>query len=272
MLKFFLQSLIIFALASSCVKKDSSKLEKLSREDILELHKAGQWNLKYAIFLNEKSSEANLSDIERFNNGLVSADYYMDKNQVIKKVILRPTSYKDKITYILIKNLDYNPSNGVPYIDINCDSLDLESKIDSLFAIEDDFSGLDKMVTDTMGFFDRKRMVLVSIEKKCGLPYRDKYGKKVVKLFWSIIHHNEKEVMVYYYSYIENLVELGHLHPEKLALTTDRILMEFGFPQVYGSQMMNFKLYPIENPGSVDFRRAEIGLEPLSEYLKNFDL
>lgn len=53
---------------------------------------------------------------------------------------------------------------------------------------------------------------------------------------------------------------------------TDRLLMHFGYPQVYGSQILNGELYTIENPDSVDIRRASVGLGPLEEYLKNFDL
>ena len=87
-----------------------------------------------------------------------------------------------------------------------------------------------------------------------------------------MIQHNDKEPMAYYYPYIQKLVELGDLHPERLALMTDRLLTYYGYKQVYGSQIVNSELHPIENRDSVDYRRSAIGLEPLSEYLKRFDL
>ena len=67
--------------------------------------------------------------------------------------------------------------------------------------------------------------------------------------------------MAYYFRYIEGLVQSGDLHPERLALLTDRLLVFNDYKQVYGSQIVNGELHPIENPDSVDYRRLEIGLE-----------
>lgn len=262
--------LMINILILSCGRNDLSKLNKLSREDILSLHQNGKWNLDRAVILNENKRRASASDRRRLNDGQVSADYYMDEDKIIRKLVLRPTKYHDHITTILLKNLNYRPSNGIPYVDIDCDSL--EYKIESLYAVEPESLGLSKEVTDTMSVFDSQRAIMVSIEKQCGLPSIEKHGKRTVKLFWSMVQHNDKEVKAYYYPYVEHLIQEGQLHPEKLALLTDRLLMNYGFKQVYGSQILNFKLYPIENPDSVDFRRAEIGLEPMAEYLKRFDL
>ena len=86
-----------------------------------------------------------------------------------------------------------------------------------------------------------------------------------------MIHHNEKEIMAHYYSYIEEKIAKGELHPEMLALLTDRLLMNYGYEQVYGSQILNSKLYPIRDRATVDIRRSAIGLEPLAEYLKHYN-
>jgi hypothetical protein len=40
-----------------------------------------------------------------------------------------------------------------------------------------------------------------------------------------------------------------------------------GQPQVYGTQFMNDKLVPIEDPRHVDERRKAVGLGPLSDYV-----
>ncbi|MEL7220556.1 MAG: DUF6624 domain-containing protein [Bacteroidota bacterium] len=262
--------LLACLLMYSCGKNDHAELEKLSRENILALHEAEQWSLKNSVFLNEEKNEASAKDIERFANGLVSADYYANKEGIIKKTVFRPTTYQDKITYILIKNIDYHPADGIPYIDVNCDSLYV--LIESCYRNQEALPGISTVVTDTMSVFDHSRVILASIEKDCGLPSLEQHGKKVVKDYWDIIHHNEKEVIAYYYSYIEKLVQDGHIHPEKLALSADRLLMNYGYKQVYGSQIVNSKLYPIENPDSVNIRRAAIELEPLADYLEVYGL
>ncbi|WP_156825660.1 DUF6624 domain-containing protein [Lewinella cohaerens] len=59
-------------------------------------------------------------------------------------------------------------------------------------------------------------------------------------------------------------------HDEKFTLTTDRLLMNNDYLQVYGSQLLNGELYPIENAKTVDQRRDSLGLESLEEYLEYF--
>jgi hypothetical protein len=55
-----------------------------------------------------------------------------------------------------------------------------------------------------------------------------------------------------------------------LAYLTDRVLLVEGKKQIYGTQF-NFsdgkwEPRPLEDPTSVDKRRAEVGLQPLAEY------
>jgi len=87
-----------------------------------------------------------------------------------------------------------------------------------------------------------------------------------------MVHHNDHKVIAYYFTYFENLVAKGKLHPEALALSTDRILSGYGYNQAYGSQVVNGQLPRVRNKDSVDVRRARIGLEPLSEYLDVYGL
>lgn len=70
----------------------------------------------------------------------------------------------------------------------------------------------------------------------------------------------------------------GKAKAEHLALLEDRVALEHGYRQIYGSQVYNDPgtrksyLAPLEDPDNVDTRRAKIGLQPLSEYLKSFDI
>lgn len=58
----------------------------------------------------------------------------------------------------------------------------------------------------------------------------------------------------------------------------DRILMMDGKPQIYGSQITQnnetneWELYKLDNPEFVDKRRTEVGLEPLKEYVQNWNI
>ena len=68
----------------------------------------------------------------------------------------------------------------------------------------------------------------------------------------------------------------GKLPGQDYALLLDRVLVNEGRPQVYGTQAKSFAewknreptLLPIEDETHVDRRRAKVGLFPLAEYLK----
>ena len=60
-----------------------------------------------------------------------------------------------------------------------------------------------------------------------------------------------------------------------LVRAEDRIATERGNLQIYGGQMKyypetkSFNVWPVFDPVNIDKRRAEIGLEPIAEFLKN---
>jgi len=71
---------------------------------------------------------------------------------------------------------------------------------------------------------------------------------------------------------LEASAKKGDLDLSMMALTKDRILMYEGKPQIYGSQVSNGKLWDLMEPEYVNKRRREVGLDPLEDYLKIFDI
>lgn len=65
------------------------------------------------------------------------------------------------------------------------------------------------------------------------------------------------------------------LEPRYLVRAEDRIATDNGELQIYGGQMKyypetkSFNVWPVYDPVNIDKRRAEIGLEPIAEFLKN---
>jgi hypothetical protein len=57
-----------------------------------------------------------------------------------------------------------------------------------------------------------------------------------------------------------------------IAMLTDRILVERGQPQLYGTQFQfvdgNLVQDPVDDPDSVAARRVEVGLPPMDEYVR----
>jgi len=92
-----------------------------------------------------------------------------------------------------------------------------------------------------------------------------------------IINHTTYELRSKYFPMLEESFKKGEAQPLRYAKMRDRILIEEEKKQLYGTQIkfenQLREPYPIKDPEYVDKRRAEIGLGPLSPYLKaRFDI
>ena len=74
---------------------------------------------------------------------------------------------------------------------------------------------------------------------------------------------------------IEEAVAEGEALPAHAVYLTDRLLVQQGKPQHYGTQLQSLagKQMPfsIEDEANVDARRAKVGLPPLEDYLREVD-
>ncbi|MFC6267834.1 DUF6624 domain-containing protein [Frigoriflavimonas asaccharolytica] len=119
----------------------------------------------------------------------------------------------------------------------------------------------------------RNQELVISIIEKCGMPTLKEVGQKHMDAIWlGLQHSSEEEIRKKYWPQVEKAVENGDLSKQQYALMKDRILMDEGKPQIYGSQIENGKLYTLENPETVNVRRKEMGMEPIEEYLKYFNI
>jgi hypothetical protein len=92
-----------------------------------------------------------------------------------------------------------------------------------------------------------------------------------------IINHTTYEMRSKYFPMLEKAFKQGEAQPLRYAKMRDRLLVEEGKKQLFGTQWKFENSgrvpHPMEAPEYVDKRRAEIGLGPLSLYLKKrFDI
>lgn len=92
-----------------------------------------------------------------------------------------------------------------------------------------------------------------------------------------VINHSTFEMRSKYFPMLEEAFKKGEAQPLRYAKMKDRLLVEEGKKQVYGTQVklenMAYVPHPVQDPQYVDLRRAEIGLGPLKPYLKErFDI
>ncbi|HSQ85909.1 MAG TPA: DUF6624 domain-containing protein [Desulfobacterales bacterium] len=91
----------------------------------------------------------------------------------------------------------------------------------------------------------------------------------------NVLQHSGIEVREKYLPMMRKAVKEKGLDPGLLARAEDRLATDRGELQIYGGQIKyypetkSFNVWPIMDPENVDHRRAEIGLEPMAEFLSN---
>jgi hypothetical protein len=108
-----------------------------------------------------------------------------------------------------------------------------------------------------------------------GWPSKNIIGEQGHLTICNVLQHSGVEVRKKYLPMMRKAVEEKELAPRLLARAEDRLATDRGDLQIYGGQIKyypktkSFNVWPITDPENVDQRRAEIGLEPMAEFLKN---
>ena len=119
--------------------------------------------------------------------------------------------------------------------------------------------------------------LLLDLLEKYGWPTSSQVTEYAAAGAALIINHSSFELRQKYFPLLEEAFKNGEAQPLRYAKMKDRLLVEQGKEQLYGTQIkfedLRRELYPIENPKFVNKRRKEIGLGPLAPYLKaRFDI
>jgi len=103
----------------------------------------------------------------------------------------------------------------------------------------------------------------------------DVIGEQGNQTLFLVIQHSDYEVRDHYLPTMRTAAKLGIMLPRHLGNIEDRTATDLNRLQVYGNQVkyyretQTFDVWPIIDPANVDKRRAEIGLGPIAEHLKN---
>lgn len=91
----------------------------------------------------------------------------------------------------------------------------------------------------------------------------------------NVLQHSDQETREHYIPMMKQAVLDKKLEARFLVRAQDRLATDKGELQIYGGQMKyypetkSFNVWPVYDPANIDKRRAEIGLEPIAEFLKN---
>jgi hypothetical protein len=125
-----------------------------------------------------------------------------------------------------------------------------------------------------MGKVDKANLQrLKEVVAEHGWPGRSLVGADGARAAWLFVQHADSDV-AFQRRCLDLVLRLrrGEVDPELVAFLTDRVLVNEGKKQRYGTMLRreDGKLVPkpIEDEANVDKRRGELGLPPLEEYLR----
>lgn len=117
---------------------------------------------------------------------------------------------------------------------------------------------------------------VTAIIDSAGWLGEDVLGHKANQALFLVLQHADAKpaVQAEYLPVMREAVEQGRAQAGELAMLEDRVAVNHGRPQIYGSQIgwKDGKGYvrPIEDEAHVNERRAAVGLEPLEVYAERF--
>ncbi len=118
------------------------------------------------------------------------------------------------------------------------------------------------------------------IINKYGYPGYDVVGN-ISDNFWAIVQHCDDDVPFQerVLALMKVQIEKNNASKTKYAYLVDRVLVNKNEKQIYGTQLQRdnktgkFSPFPLKYPiQTVDKLRNAVGLEPLADYVKDFDL
>mgnify|MGYP001331349733 CR=1 FL=1 len=133
---------------------------------------------------------------------------------------------------------------------------------------------IDELIKIQHETFKKHIPILKKIIAENGYPTYDLVGKDAGDKFFTMIQHSDADLKFQKETLktIEKLVKKKQANARSFAFLTDRVNINYGKPQIYGSQL-DYKdgqavSKNLKDPKNVNKRRAELGLGPLEDYLK----
>jgi hypothetical protein len=117
---------------------------------------------------------------------------------------------------------------------------------------------------------DRLRVIVA----ERGWPGRALVGESGAEDAWLLAQHADRQLDTQrqFLAAVEAAVQAGDAPARHAAYLADRVAMNEGKPQIYGTQIADVRdgegvPWPIADPEGVDQRRGAAGLEPFAEYV-----
>ena len=156
---------------------------------------------------------------------------------------------------------------------------EIRLRLDSMEKIYNWQSPEMQTLLKKMDYQDSINLICVkSILDKYGWLGANEVGKQGNNTLFLVIQHADHLTQEKYLPIMREAVKKGNASSNALALLEDRVALDEGRKQIYGSQVFmysdtnKYSVRPLEDPDSVDKRRAEVGLQPIALYLDRWGI
>jgi len=192
--------------------------------------------------------------------------------------------HTDERWNLLIGKIEFNRKDFDEYLMSVLDTIYQEDQGYRLRAheIENKFGReSEEMKAHVKILLEKDSMHLIIVEnilEERGWLGADIIGNQGTITLFLVIQHSNFETQERYLPMMREAVKNGNAHASHLALLEDRVALGKGEKQIYGSQIGQdsatgeYYLSPLLDPDNVDKRRAEVGLDPIQDYLSNWGL
>ncbi len=284
--KYVFSICVLFVFLLSCkssMYNVPGHLRKLTKRESFERNLKGIPPAGDIVFKLMNGDTVNQNELsEMLNDCKYTLDEYVDRDTLVREFVLRPERKRDRKwsarlqTALQNRGTTTTKPTSLPtfkLINVNCDHL--VPLLDKIFKD-------DQEIRKDMSKFNpqidyENQQIVVSIIETCGFPTGQKVGKKGILTIFLVIQHAHNSLREKYFSQFKKAAERKDLSLSNLATMEDRILVDQGKKQLYGTQLFkmhsdSLKLYPILDPENVNERRAKVGMGPIEEYLEQFGI
>jgi hypothetical protein len=136
-----------------------------------------------------------------------------------------------------------------------------------------------KNLWKTISKNDSANLIQVTdILEKYGWLGADAVGEQGNATIFLVIQHADQKTQEKYLPIMRQAVKNGKAKGSELALLEDRVAIRQGKKQIYGTQISRnqqtgkYFVSPIEDEPNVNKRRAAVGLMPLEDYARHFNI
>ena len=266
--------LLILGLCGTIFSQNSGKspinLRKLNDKERVEFARDGIFPTSKTVYKNLLGE--NILNVDSLDATEIFYDCYVNPENQIMECLVRPITPDDKILWKQIVDAMQEKMWG----NIQLVKPDCNANKDTLAKVlirdqKDRAVGKINLKTDKENL-----EIVLGIIEYCGFPTLDKVGKDGMRATFLTLQHSTRKIREKYLPLLIESAKKGDLSSRAVAMMEDRLLMESGEKQKYGTQFNTdkntgkTKLYPLENPDKVNERRLSMGLDSIEVQLKQF--